>query len=285
MSFQSVSSKAWVMGLMLVVGCRDDVRNPSVTGSGGTPGTGGSSTGGTPGTGGVENGGPGSGGSHGELCTLRATCLDGRVTGTYGVFCSSLDFTCPSGCRTSPAAIPSYRESDSLIAHNLARDALCEPSDGGVLPADALPPDGASTCLPKLVDGRDTGFDTCGDGTIHRRVALECPGLSGTLGAGQCWKDADCAAGAICVCSTSLNTAGQCAAAGCRTEHDCATGQGCIATVRSHSADMCAPAGAITFDCEMPSDACSTNADCGDSAATPRECRLVGDRRVCGCRS
>jgi hypothetical protein len=165
----------------------------------------------------------------------------------------------------------------------LAREALCEPADGGALPTDALP-DGSITCLPNLVDGRDTGFDTCGDGTIHRRAALECP-ILGSFAVGECRKDADCAAGSICVCSSAVNTAGRCTAAGCLTERDCPTGQGCIATVRSQSGDTCAPAGTITFDCQTPNDACSTNADCGDSMATPRECRLVGDQRVCGCRS
>src|SRR5205085_2077800 len=99
-----------------------------------------------------------------ELCDASGTCTDGKVTGSYGHFCVPLSFTCEFGCRNPRGAIPHYSDDDGAIAQSLVRTALCEPGDGSVAPAaDAAPPDGAVSCQPQLMNGADTGLDTCPD--------------------------------------------------------------------------------------------------------------------------
>ena len=259
---------------------------------------GGNDAGGGAGNAGLGGGptGAGSGGDHGELCGLTGSCANGKVTGFYGNFCRALDFTCELGCRTPPGTLAHYLGDDVVVATSLAREALCELPDGGgpaqpdaaaadAPVADAPVADAAATCVPQVVNGSDTGYDACSDGTIRRREPTACKGTPGTPTAGGCWKDADCPARSICICSSSpTGEGGGCLVAGCATGRDCPAGLGCIVTVRADSADTCLPAGRTTFDCQTPDDACSTNADCGDSPSMPRECRLVGGRRLCGCK-
>ena len=258
----------WALGLAFAAGCHDATGN---TGSGGS-GSGGSGSGGDAGT-------------HPELCSAGGTCTDGKVTGSYGHYCVPLAFTCEFGCRNPAGGIPDYSDDDGAIARSLVDSALCEPGDGSVAPpADALPADDAVACQPQLINGADTGLETCPDGTTHRRKAVTCSGTPGAVTGGHCWRDGDCSTGSICLCNPPAAGGGQCTPAGCATESDCPAGQGCIATVRANNGNTCAPAGLITYDCQTPDDTCLTNADCGDTSSTPRECRLSGSARVCSCK-
>ena len=104
---------------------------------------------------------------------------------------------------------------------------------------------------------KDSGYERCTGGLVHRREALACPTLDVTLcdsgtgtgagGSGACATNADCTDGLNGVCEKF--TPCQCAY-GCMTDADCASGQSCV----------CDP--------DRPScvsSTCKSDADCGGS--------------------
>jgi len=157
-----VAKDVCVAGLAFIVGCQRE-GGPSVGGSGGVDG-------GNPTTGGVGSGGTA---PVPELCSLGGTCTDGKFSGAFGPICVSLEVTCEYGCRNPPKPLPVYRERDGSVASRLVYEAFCEPGDGSVTPPDDARPDG-STCQPQVMNGYDTGLDTCADGTVHHRAGVFC---------------------------------------------------------------------------------------------------------------
>jgi hypothetical protein len=134
-----------------------------------------------------------------------------------------------------------------------------------------------SGCAPVLSQsGEDTGFETCTDGTLRRRAALQCPwppmspeptctlmstcasdavcGDSGILPQpkgycaeahkligycgcfGGCCQDADCGPGYLCECNLPF---GQCVPAECETNADCGAGFACVATAQGTPGGKC----------------------------------------------
>ncbi len=147
---------------------------------------------------------------------------------------------------------------------------------------------GCANPVPFIIDGVDTGLDSCDGGNYRRREALECPvstlepdtccdpecgegyfcSSSGEVACGcipLCHTDADCETGNLCLCTQG---GGQCVPATCNTGDDCESGQECT------SWDM-------TQGCYYPAFACTTQADtCGgdtDCSAAGQYCTVQPD--------
>ncbi|MEP7124002.1 MAG: ferritin-like domain-containing protein [Byssovorax sp.] len=104
------------------------------------------------------------------------------------------------------------------------------------------------------IGGKDTGYETCADGTLHRREILTCP----NTGDPTCTKDSDCAASGakeICVCGPTGN---QCLLSTCTSDAECA-GTLCAA-YNALSPNACAVGQA--FACTSAADECVTDHDC-----------------------
>ncbi len=185
----------------------------------------------------------------------------------------------------------------------------------GLTPDTGVATDASAVCVPILSTGQDTGFDTCSNGVVRRRAALDCPRpatiatstqgpptdsctsdadctsepngycadahqLAGYSGCYYgCTKDADCGAGAICQCDVFL---GHCVPATCTTGADCGAGLDCVYTLDASSPAVCPDRSHPTFACATSADRCLSGGDCGDTSLTPASCVLVGDHRVCG---
>ncbi len=152
---------------------------------------------------------------------------------------------------------------------------------------------GCENPMPLLVNGTDTGFDTCDGGQLRRRAALDCPltfpdtnPCCGTCPDGQvcntqgeiactcvdaCENDADCAAGEVCLCGAA---AGICTSAQCQTGADCAPGEECT------SWDTTLGCLYFAFACTTASDTCGGDLDC--VAPEPPYCAVQPDgHRAC----
>ncbi|HMR05317.1 MAG TPA: ferritin-like domain-containing protein [Polyangiaceae bacterium] len=143
---------------------------------------------------------------------------------------------------------------------------------------------------PLMVDGKDTGVDTCAGGIVRRREAMTCPTAppaTATCTASQmdcssgadctdqpngycnfwpggggapstcscaygCTMDSECAAGQRCLCGDPV---GKCVAAECDTSADCGTGFDCISPIGD-----CKPSGLV---CQTAKDECGGNTECG----------------------
>ena len=146
--------------------------------------------------------------------------------------------------------------------------------------------------VPVLVDGKETGFVTCGNGVVVRAEAKVCPNLlsaSSTCGSpgdgfichsnadckggvgpygycGQgygfgppcecltgCVQDSDCASDEICQCGDPI---GRCVKTTCHTGADCAEGSCAQVAVGTPG---CTSNG---FACQTKTDQCQTDMDC-----------------------
>lgn len=135
---------------------------------------------------------------------------------------------------------------------------------------------GCTNPTPLIVEGVDTGIDTCDGGNLRRRDALECPvstlepdtccepecgegffcSDAGEVACGcvpLCHTDADCQPTELCLCGSQ---GGQCVPAGCQTGADCDPGQEC--TSWDTSQGCLYPA----FECTTPADTCGGDLDC-----------------------
>ena len=141
----------------------------------------------------------------------------------------------------------------------------------------------------------DAGFVTCGNGLVHRVARVECqnklPEAPVTCGVepdtyscdgsarehcddgsgGQapptsckvgCLTDDDCASGELCRCGPMI---GACVAAQCAVDADCSEGYFCREVVTEHGIGCGA---GTSFQCQLPSDTCSSPDDC-DASADP----------------
>ena len=149
-----------------------------------------------------------------------------------------------------------------------------------------------------VVDGKDTGYDTCAAGEVRRREVKACPSLVprttacssgsttdgckldadckdkangfcestanfGGLGCAclyGCTSDADCGADSICVCGDPV---GRCAPAKCKGPADCKEGD-CTSYDASPGCSF------TTFACQLATDTCGGDKDCaaGTGATT-----------------
>lgn len=144
---------------------------------------------------------------------------------------------------------------------------------------------------PIVVDGQDTGVDSCDGGMVRRREAKTCPTAmprvspcaatqmncsedtdcnaqangyctfnQGGGGAPSscncaygCVNDSECAEGYVCLCG---NPVGKCVPADCSTSDDCEAGFDCLGSPGGSCSS-----GALT--CQTPADECGSQADCG----------------------
>ncbi len=147
-----------------------------------------------------------------------------------------------------------------------------------------------------LVDGKDTGYDTCAAGQTRRREAKACPSAlpraaacnsgggadscktdsecndkpngycaaaSGNQAPGcscayGCTTDADCGADAICLCGAPV---GRCVPAKCKDDAGCPEGD----CTSYDSSPGCA---FIAFACQSTADTCGGDKDCAGSGGT-----------------
>lgn len=178
--------------------------------------------------------------------------------------------------------------------------------DGGGGGGGVLGSTKSDLCKPTalIVDGKDTGFDTCSSGTDvgaplrHRRIAAACVNpSSAACTSGTCRSDADChdgghcspfyggstcgctygcttdadcvGSGYICAC---FDSGGSCKLATCKTDADCGSGLLCA----EHEATTCN--GDRGFACQTPEDECLVASDCGQGSS----CNFDGKTRKCG---
>ncbi|MCC6646951.1 MAG: hypothetical protein IT374_15430 [Polyangiaceae bacterium] len=147
-----------------------------------------------------------------------------------------------------------------------------------------------------LVDGKDTGFDTCAAGELRRREAKTCPSLlpratTCTSGGGVdscksdsdckekpnghcdsgtgfeapgcrcdygCTSDADCGADAVCLCGSPV---GRCVPSKCKDASSCPEGD-CTSYDASPGCSFTA------FACQSAGDTCGGDKDCAGTNAT-----------------
>ncbi len=147
---------------------------------------------------------------------------------------------------------------------------------------------------PILVDGKDTGYDTCDAGQTRRREKLDCPTTvpraatcdSGIPQADTCKQDSDCAAqpNGYCNASSGFGPGGCHCQYGCVTDADCGSGSICVcgdpigacrpATCTSaadcgfgdcSSYDTSMGCNMLSFVCQTPNDTCGGDGDCANS--------------------
>jgi hypothetical protein len=198
-------------------------------------------------------------------------------------------------------------------------------SAGGTIGTGGASTGGASTggtsatCQPILNQaGLDTGFDSCSDGSKHRRAALQCPTerttstspctggppacvtdadcnqqpmgycadahhLAGYCGCYYgCRQDSDCGAGHICDCGVVV---GRCVSATCTTDANCGAGFGCVSTIAGTPGTTCNgayPPPPTIYVCQSASDLCHGDKDCPSAGATQGRCLLADGRLACG---
>jgi hypothetical protein len=173
-------------------------------------------------------------------------------------------------------------------------------SSGSGSPLSAL----CKGSMPLVVQGKDTGYETCMDGAVHRREALDCPSevprpapqCMPSPGSGctqdtdcvdhpngfcsaepaqavcfcnyGCTKDTECSPGEICLCGDPV---GQCVQASCAGDTSCPSGALCADYVIAPGCDM------LAFACQTAADECLSSKDCSAGA----ECTLTNGHRVC----
>lgn len=155
-----------------------------------------------------------------------------------------------------------------------------------------------------IVDGKPTGFERCANGVVRRPEVVTCPSLlprattcnqgspGGVPGCSKdsdctekpygscdavepgapfgcscsygCTSDAECEAGAICVCGDPI---GRCVKSTCVSDASCPTGV--CASLSSCSLRL--------FQCQTPADECAVGDDCPKTGS----CESVGGKRVC----
>lgn len=152
--------------------------------------------------------------------------------------------------------------------------------------------------------GADTGYVRCKSGAIHREQVAQCasvlprpetcpgdPAVSmcqsdadctdapngscnmDEFGSGGCYcsygctSDAECNAGAICLCG---DTIGRCVSSSCTSDADC--GDGLCSTYVSEPG-----CGGLAFACQSPQDECAADSDCTGT----EQCTLQSGHRVC----
>lgn len=147
--------------------------------------------------------------------------------------------------------------------------------------------------VPVLVEGKETGVETCADGSVHKKVSIECPvgtpskqpackastegscslpsdctekpngyclefpGWATNTSCGcfyGCTKDSDCGPDQVCLCGDPI---GKCVTSTCTGDSDCSPGNICS------SYDASKGCGGISFACHTDDDACGNDADCG----------------------
>lgn len=153
------------------------------------------------------------------------------------------------------------------------------PPDGGGPTGGAGDGGGCQNPEPVLINGSDSGLDSCDGGQLRRRAAIECSapvvnpndccggcadteicsddGEIACFCVPACKTDADCADGAVCLCSEA---GGECTDAGCRTDDDCAGNEECTTWDTSQGC------GFYAFSCTTTSDSCGGDLDCLEPA-------------------
>lgn len=203
-----------------------------------------------------------------------------------------------------------FRAVDGCARWLLAALGVAVPACSGESTADGASnnPHPCKTPAPVLVDGKDTGLETCGQGVVRRSTALECPerlprtdscSYSGTCttdtdcteqphgycqifagGGGAppscgcvygCVSDSECPAGQACLCGDPV---GRCVPADCKTGADCGAGLDCV----SHMDALCA---IPQLACQTAEDECVSDDDCdtgycGHAPDGHRTCTLNG---------
>jgi hypothetical protein len=165
--------------------------------------------------------------------------------------------------------------------------------------------------MPVVLNGVDTGYDSCAGGYMRRRAQATCPtflprpgnGVCAVFdgGAGECNSDSDCASDPLghceawaadgglpqtcaCIHGCRVDTdcsagevclcgtpIGQCVPATCSTGASCAAGCDCIS---SSAGSGCGP----QYDCQTPQDECASPMNC---EAGQVECADYGGRHTC----
>jgi hypothetical protein len=156
----------------------------------------------------------------------------------------------------------------------------------------------------------NAGFVTCANGPVHRGEQGECENklpmepvtcgvepntyvcdgtkreACGSPGGGTppatscavgCVVDADCAAGEICFCGVQL---GACVPATCTVDADCGAGYFCRLVRTEHGIGCGA---AVSFQCQLPDDACVSPADCGAGGGLGQRCQPAAPGGPLGC--
>lgn len=156
----------------------------------------------------------------------------------------------------------------------------------------------------------EAGFVTCAGGLIHRVAQVACkralPELPVACGVAPntfvcdgnkleycvepgplvgvptkcavgCATDADCAEGELCRCGAMT---GSCVAATCRVDADCADGALCRQVITEHGFGC---GQKISFQCQLPNDACSSASDCGPGGGLGERCQpaAIGEALRC----
>lgn len=158
---------------------------------------------------------------------------------------------------------------------------------------DAGKPMGPFPCVdsqPILINGKETGYETCANGMIHRRNIIACPvyvpdpAKTCAVTGGQCQTDADCAGkgnNPICTNGSGGMMPGCFCQPTCSTDADCGNGQICVcgegyskciaSNCKNDDACPVGVCGAYVDNpgCDFPGYACQTEKD---TCAMAKDC-------------
>jgi hypothetical protein len=186
-----------------------------------------------------------------------------------------------------------------------------QPDGGPILPDGGPLPFTCKNPQPKIVAGKDTGYDVCEGGVLRRRAIADCPVLlprpsdsqcaaSVDAGTGTCATDSDCTEHANGTCNHFAGGPGPswCGCSyGCVRDADCGPGNICVCgdpvgycqkSACKSGADCSSGGDCATFDsqpgcpgtelaCQTRTDECLSNSDCKQN----EECTVENGHRVC----
>lgn len=175
-----------------------------------------------------------------------------------------------SSSETVTAGTVSASTSSSSTGDDPGRDGAW--ACGDPIPPEFTGPPCEDPVAPVQSDGTPTGFETCGDGRVHRVEAREC--VVSPMATDACRNDADCGDGQLCYCDGDDS---RCVDAHCSTDADC----GGLPCMRGEDPRICTGPGEVYdyFACVTPHDTCdpqvygTCNLDlCDVCAWTPEDC-------------